>query len=89
MVKISKKERAELIRKGNRLFNDGKIEKASRIFETVQYIDGLIRVGDHYYAKKELVNSLIYYKKANYQKRIEQLAPEIASICKAWIAEGE
>ncbi len=89
MAKISKKERAALIRKGNMLFNEGKIEKASKIFEAVHYVDGLIRVGDHYYGNKELVNSLIYYKKANYKKRIEQVAPQIASVFKAWISDGE
>ena len=87
MTRISKKDRVELIRKGNTFFNEGKIEQTSRIFETVKYSDGLIRVGDYYYGKKELVNSLIYYKKANYKKRIRQLAPQIANVFKAWITE--
>ena len=89
MPKISKQDRAELIRKGNMLFNEGKIEKASRIFETVQYNDGLVRVGDYYYGNKELVNALMYYKKANYKKRIEQLSPEIANVFKTWISEED
>lgn len=89
MAKISEKERAELIRKGNRFFNEGNVEKASKIFDTVHYVDGLIRVGDYYYGKKEVVNSLIYYKKANYKKRIEQLAPDMAAVFKTWMAEKE
>lgn len=86
---MSGKDRAELVRKGNMLFNEGEIEKASKIFEAVHYVDGLIRIGDYYYGKSEIVNSLIYYKKANYKKRIEQLAPGIASVFKTWIFEDK
>lgn len=88
-MKMSSKDRAELIRKGNQLFNKGDIVKAAKVFETVHYVDGLIRIGDYYYGKKELVNSLIYYKKANYKKRIEQLAPEMAKVFKSWIKEED
>ena len=89
MVKISDKDRAGLIRKGNMLFNEEKIEQAAKIFEAVHYVDGLIRIGDYYYGKNEIVNSLIYYKKANYKKRIKQLAPGIASVFKTWIDEDK
>ncbi len=80
---ISKSDRAELIQKGNRSFNQGDIEKASKIFETVKHIDELIRVDDdYYYVKNELFNSLIYYK-----KRIQQLASQMANVFKTWIAD--
>jgi len=89
MTKISGKEKTELVRKGNMLFNEGKIEQAAKIFEAVHYVDGLIRIGDYYYGKNELVNSIVYYKKANYKKRITQLAPGMATVFKTWFEEDK
>ena len=41
-------QRAALIRKGNQLYADGKYDFAERIFVTVHYSDGLVRLGDLY-----------------------------------------
>lgn len=84
-MKIDQKDRAELIRKGNQFFNTGKIKEAARIFETVKYMDGLIRIGDYYYKKNEFINALNFYKKAGYKKRIEQLTPEMITVFKNWL----
>lgn len=88
-MKIDDKNRSELIRKGNQLFNSGQIEQAAKVFETVNYMDGLIRIGDYYYKKNEFINAIKYYKKAKYKKRIEQLTPEIISVFKNWLSEKE
>ena len=46
--RVSKEQRAALIRKGNELFNKGEFGLAQRIFITTKYSDGLIRIGDHF-----------------------------------------
>lgn len=88
-MKINEKDRAELIRKGNQLFNSGQIQKAAKIFETVHYMDGLIRIGDLYFKKNQILTALKYYQKAGYQKRIEQVTPQLLSVFKNWLSEKE
>jgi hypothetical protein len=47
-TKLAEGERVALIRKGNELFNQKKLELARKIFITTGYSDGLIRLGDEY-----------------------------------------
>ncbi len=89
MKKISDKQRVELIRKGNELFNNEEIEKAGKIFSAVNYIDGLIRVGDYYYSKGKLVFALKFYNKANNKTRINKAVENILSVFKLWITEKD
>ncbi|HOJ50356.1 MAG TPA: hypothetical protein PKW55_06050 [Spirochaetota bacterium] len=72
--KLTSEERVKLIRKGNQLFNEGKIEEAAKIFWLTDYSDGLIRVGDYLmYDEKKPFQALLYYKKAHYQKKIDEI----------------
>lgn len=66
--KLSSKQRIELIQKGNRVFNEGKISLAERIFKTAKYQDGLIRVGQYYYNKKEYLRAAEIFRIASYIK---------------------
>ncbi|MCS7298872.1 MAG: hypothetical protein RMJ37_02765 [Spirochaetia bacterium] len=78
---MTDKERVELIRKGNQLFNEGKIEDASKIFLATNYKDGLVRVGDHYlYQEKKFFKAFFYYKKANYSKRLDEIYKKWAEV---------
>ncbi len=87
---MTDKERVELIRKGNELFNQGRIDEAAKIFLQTNYIDGLIRVGDHYYyQEKKLLKAFVYYKKANYKKRLEELYEKMARIIKFLLEEDK
>jgi hypothetical protein len=71
---VDKKTRIELIRKGNELFNQGKILEAGRVFLTADYQDGLKRVGDHlFYEEGKPLQALPYYKQAKYQERIDEI----------------
>ncbi len=85
MANISSRERAELIRKGNALFNQGEIEKAAKIFKAVKYVDGLIRIGDYYYKKGQIIFALKYYNEANYKKRINEAIKDIINTFKIWL----
>ncbi|MFN4244990.1 MAG: hypothetical protein ACK4F9_02445 [Brevinematia bacterium] len=78
---MTEKDRIELIRKGNQLFNEGKIEEAAKIFLATDYKDGLVRVGDHYfYQEKRFFKAFLYYKKANYSKRLEEVYKKWAKV---------
>jgi hypothetical protein len=71
---MDKKERVQLIRKGNELFNNGKIEEATKIFLLVKYIDGIIRVADYYfYEKRQPLYALRFYKAANRQDKVNEI----------------
>lgn len=85
---LTPKERLQLIRHGNELFNRGEIEKAARIFITTSYKDGLIRIGDYYYfERKEPLKAFKYYLEAKYEKRINELTERMARVLKRWLNE--
>lgn len=80
MSKIDQKKRTDLIRKGNELFNQGRLKEAIQIFATTNYRDGLARVGDHFlYERKEPVNALTFYKKAGHKKGIDYVIGNIVT----------
>ena len=85
---LTPKERLQLIRKGNEVFNNGDIEKAAKIYITTAYKDGLIRVGDYYYFdKKDVLKALHYYFEAKYEKRINEVSERIALVIKKWLSD--
>jgi len=87
---LTPKERILLIRKGNELLNKGDIEKASKIFVTTAYKDGLIRIGDYFYfEKKDPFKALHYYIEAKYEKRIRELTERMAMVLKKWLSEDK
>lgn len=87
---MTDKERVELIRKGNQLFNEGKIEEAAKIFLATDYKDGIVRVGDHYYFnEKKIFKAFFYYRKANYKKRLEVIYKLWASIIQFLLNEDK
>jgi hypothetical protein len=77
-VPVEGSDKAALNRKGNKLFNDGDIEGARRIFMTTGYSDGLSRVGDFYKSKNRPLEALrmdwIAPDRNKSQPMIEQLA---------------
>jgi len=81
-------QKVALIRKGNELFNGGKIEEAKRIFLTVGYTDGLIRLGDHYYKTNQPLEAFRMYWLAPDSRKKEMMAEKMASIIRKWLREG-
>ncbi len=83
---LSSEQKVALNRKGNELFNNGKIIEASRLFITTGYSDGLTRVGDFFMKKKEEVKALKYYvlakNKAKCSPIYEKLAKTISVLVK-------
>ncbi|PJZ52706.1 hypothetical protein [Leptospira adleri] len=83
---MDSRERAETIREGNRAFNDGDIRKARDLFIKADYKDGLVRLGDHFmYEKKMPLLAYGYYKKAGYQKRIDEIFQRMMWALSQWI----
>lgn len=80
--------RAALIRKGNELFNRGDIQTARRIFLTVHYVDGIIRLGDHYYKNDMPVEALKMYYTAPDRRRIETMAEKMAMVIRSWLSDS-
>jgi len=80
-------QKAALNRKGNQLFNDGKIEEARRVFMTTGYTDGLSRVGDYYKSKGRLIEALKMYWIAPDKKKAQPLIEQLADFVKNMINE--
>jgi hypothetical protein len=85
---ISGADKAALIRKGNSLFNAGDIEAAARIFLTLKYTDGIVRLGDHYYNKNEYIKALNLFKAAGDEGRVSKTSEKMALILRNWMDNG-
>jgi hypothetical protein len=71
---MEQKQRVELIRKGNELFNKGDVETAAKAFIKTAYRDGLTRVADYYFFDRRLpLNALPYYRMANRQDKVNEI----------------
>ncbi len=82
--------RAELIRQGNRAFNDGDYRKARELFTAANYKDGLVRIGDYYmYDRRLPLLAYGYYKKAGDQKKIADLHRRMIGALGEWIGHDK
>jgi len=85
---LSSNQRVALIRKGNELFNAGRLEEAKKIFITTRYGDGITRMGDYYMETKDPLEALRMYWIAPAPKKREQLLERTAEVVRSWIGEG-
>jgi hypothetical protein len=84
---LSGQQRTALIRKGNVLFNQGKVDMAKRIFLTAGYTDGLIRLGDYYYKRRQPLEAFRMYRLAPYKSSAEKMVEKMAMILRSWLKE--
>ena len=82
-------QKVALIRRGNELFNQGKIQESRKIFLTLRYTDGIIRVGNYYYERKMYVDALKMYAAAPEGGRIQAMAPAMAKVIRLWLTSSE
>jgi len=80
-------QRVALIRKGNELFNSGRIEDAKRVFITTHYTDGLIRLGDHYTREKKPLEAFRMYWLAPDRTKIDYILERMANVVREWLRE--
>jgi len=86
-VEIPEEKRVALIRRGNELFNKGDVELAKKVFLTARYADGLVRVGDNYFALKKPLEALRMYWLAGNAKKTGALVLRMANVIKNWLKE--
>ena len=86
---LSSQDRAALIRKGNELFNTRQLPAAKRIFMTVRYADGLIRLGNHYMNEGNPLEALRMFWLAGDRRRIEELSEQMAGVIRKWLREDQ
>lgn len=69
MADIDESTKAALIRKGNELYNKGKIADAYRCYVTAQYQAGIEKIGDYYfYTERMPLVALPYYFKVKTER---------------------
>jgi len=86
---VDSAQKAALNRKGNVLFNSGKIEEARRIFLTTRYSDGLSRIGDYYKTRNRPLEALRMYLLAPDRVKSEPLIMRTAAIIRDLISNEE
>ena len=80
-------QRAALVRKGNQLYAEGKYDVAERIFLTVHYSDGLVRLGDYYREQGRTLDALRMFWLAPDETRKEAVMAEMAAVVSKWLRE--
>ena len=84
---ISSQQRSALVRKGNELFNAGRIEQAKRIFITAHYTDGLIRIGKYYEEKNMPLEAFRMYWLAPEQRKVDFMIEQMAGVIRQWVRD--
>ncbi len=84
---LNSEQKVMLNRKGNVLFNEGRIEEAARIFITTGYSDGLTRVGDVFMNKNKSLQALKFYLLAHNTKKAEPIFEKISGVLSILIKE--
>lgn len=84
---LTANQRVVLMRRGNEFFNRGDIEQAKRIFLTIGYTDGLIRIGDYYNSKNQPYEAFKMFKVAPAPDRVNKMIEKMTHIIQSWIKE--
>jgi hypothetical protein len=85
--KVDPSTKVQLVRKGNQLFSEGKIELAEKIFVTIDYKDGLVRLGDYYLKKSNLYKSAEMYFLSENKSKINAFCKKSALIIEKLIKD--
>ena len=85
---MTSQEKTRLIRLGNQAFHERNMEKAAKIFKSINYQDGLIRLGDYFYftEKKPLI-AYGYYQKGNHEKMLQKLHENFVFALRCWLSD--
>jgi hypothetical protein len=89
LPKLTPEKRSALIRKGNELYNQGRLADAQRIFLTARYSDGLIRLGEHYQKKNRPLEAFRMYWQAGDSARSGAMIEKMAGVVRHWLHESE
>ncbi|HMW58508.1 MAG TPA: hypothetical protein PKE49_08090 [Leptospiraceae bacterium] len=90
MISMDSSTRAEMIRKGNQAFNEGKYPEARELFTKADYKDGLVRLGDYYMFDRRLpLLAYGYYKRAGAMRKIEEIQKRMVLALGEWIGRDK
>jgi hypothetical protein len=84
---LTSEQKALLSRRGNFFFRNGDIEQARKIFVTIGYSDGLIRVGDWYMERGNPYEAYRMYKLAPAPEKAELIIKRMAEVISRLIKE--
>ncbi|MDR3201295.1 MAG: hypothetical protein LBT68_07525 [Spirochaetales bacterium] len=84
---LTGKDKAALVRKGNEFFNNGNLAAAKRLYITTAYGDGLIRVGDHHYKRKEFLEAFRMYWLGKEKQKCDNLIEKMVFVIREWLDE--
>ncbi|MCK4798898.1 MAG: hypothetical protein KAT05_16100 [Spirochaetes bacterium] len=84
---VDSSTRVKLIRKGNQFLSEGKIKLAEKIFVTVDYKDGLVRLGDYYLKNKNIYKSAEMYFLSENKSKINAFCKNSALVIAKWLNE--
>ncbi|MDH4127958.1 MAG: hypothetical protein OEV44_04340 [Spirochaetota bacterium] len=76
---MTDKYRLQLIREGNKFFNEKNVETAKQYFMKANYKDGMLRVADYFFYEKKLpLNALPLYMKCGSKERVDEIYKRMA-----------
>ena len=84
---LTGEQKAQLIRRGNELFNQGNYQLAERIFVATGYSDGMVRVGDVHFKSQRYREAMRMYQLAPAPDRVQKLAKRMALVVQQWLIE--
>lgn len=86
---LTDKQKVQLNRKANELFNQKEYEQAKRIYVATGYSDGLARMGDYYIHQKNEVEALKMYVMSKMSSKIEPLAQKTAEVIRGLLQKED
>ena len=86
---LTGEQKAQLIRKGNELFNQGQYEMAERIYIATGYSDGMVRIGDVHFKRQRYREAMRLYQLAPDAGRVHKLAKRMALVVRQWLIEDQ
>ncbi|WP_157143594.1 hypothetical protein [Brachyspira pilosicoli] len=100
-MSIDDKTKSALIRKGNELFNERKIEEAYRCYLTASYFGGIEKIADYYnFESKNFIKAMQLYKfilkedsnlggNIRAKQKLDTLSQSIAKVLQKWLNDDE
>lgn len=100
-MSIDDKTKSALIRKGNELFNERKIEEAYRCYITASYFGGIEKIADYYnFESKNFIKAMQLYKfilkedsnlggNIRAKQKLDTLSQSIAKVLQKWLNDDE
>lgn len=100
-MSIDDKTKSALIRKGNELFNERKIEEAYRCYLTASYFGGIEKIADYYnFEGKNFIKAMQLYKfilkedsnlggNIRAKQKLDTLSQSVAKILQKWLNDDE